>query len=278
MGIKTYRPTSPGRRAGSVLDYAEITSTVPEKSLLLPNRKSGGRNNHGHQTSRRRGGGNKRMYRMIDFKRDKDVVPARVATIEYDPNRSANIALLHYADGEKRYIIAPLGLSVGMTLFSGHGAEPLLGNTLLLADIPIGLEIHNIELSPKRGGQICRSAGSQAQLLAREGDYAIVLLSSGELRKINVTCRATVGRVGNTDHQNVSLGKAGRKRHLGRRPEVRGTAQNPVDHPMGGGEGRTAGGRHPCSPSGVLAKGGKTRRRNNPTNKFILRRRKKGSH
>jgi large subunit ribosomal protein L2 len=278
MGIKTYRPTSPGRRAGSVLDYAEITSTVPEKSLLLPNRKTGGRNNHGHQTSRRRGGGNKRMYRMIDFKRNKDAVPARVATIEYDPNRSANIALLHYADGEKRYIIAPLGLSVGTTLFSGHGAEPLLGNTLVLGDIPVGLEIHNIELSPGRGGQICRSAGSQAQLLAREGDYAIVLLSSGELRKINVTCRATVGRVGNTDHQNVSLGKAGRKRHLGRRPEVRGTAQNPVDHPMGGGEGRTAGGRHPCSPSGVLAKGGKTRRRNNPTNKFILRRRKKGSH
>ncbi len=278
MGIKTYRPTSPGRRAGSVLDYAEITSTVPEKSLLLPNRKTGGRNNHGHQTSRRRGGGNKRMYRMIDFKRNKDAVPARVATIEYDPNRSANIALLHYADGEKRYIIAPLGLSVGTTLFSGHGAEPLLGNTLVLGDIPVGLEIHNIELSPGRGGQICRSAGSQAQLLAREGDYAIVLLSSGELRKVNVTCRATVGRVGNTDHQNVSLGKAGRKRHLGRRPEVRGTAQNPVDHPMGGGEGRTAGGRHPCSPSGVLAKGGKTRRRNNPTNKFILRRRKKGSH
>jgi large subunit ribosomal protein L2 len=278
MGIKTYRPTSPGRRAGSVLDYAEITSTTPEKSLLLANRKSGGRNNHGHQTSRRRGGGNKRMYRMIDFKRNKDAVPARVATIEYDPNRSANIALLHYADGEKRYIVAPLGLSVGMTLFSGQGAEPLLGNTLLLADIPVGLEIHNIELSPGRGGQICRSAGSQAQLLAREGDYAIVVLSSGELRKVNVTCRATVGRVGNTDHQNVSLGKAGRKRHLGRRPIVRGTAKNPVDHPMGGGEGRTAGGRHPCSASGVLAKGGKTRRRNNPTNKFILRRRKKGSH
>lgn len=278
MGIKTYRPTSPGRRAGSVLDYAEITSTTPEKSLLQPHRKSGGRNNHGHQTSRRRGGGNKRMYRSIDFKRDKDAVPARVATIEYDPNRSANIALLHYADGEKRYVIAPLGLSVGMTLFSGHGAEPLLGNTLLLGDIPVGLEIHNIELSPGRGGQICRSAGSQAQLLAREGDYAIVLLSSGELRKVHVTCRATVGRIGNTDHQNVSLGKAGRKRHLGRRPIVRGTAKNPVDHPMGGGEGRTAGGRHPCSASGVLAKGGKTRRRNNPTNKFILRRRKKGSH
>ncbi len=278
MGIKTYRPTSPGRRQGSVLDYAEITTTTPEKSLLLAYRKTGGRNNHGHQTSRRRGGGNKRMYRLIDFKRDKDGVPAHVATIEYDPNRSANIALLHYADGEKRYIIAPLGLSVGMTLYSGKGAEPLLGNTLVLSDIPVGLEIHNIELSPGRGGQICRSAGSQAQLLAREGEYAIVLLSSGELRKIHVTCRATVGRIGNTDHQNVSLGKAGRKRHLGRRPEVRGTAQNPVDHPMGGGEGRTAGGRHPCSPSGVLSKGGKTRRRNNPTNKFILRRRKKGSH
>jgi large subunit ribosomal protein L2 len=278
MGIKTYRPTSPGRRGGSVLDYSEITTTEPEKSLLRPMRKTGGRNNHGHQTSRRRGGGNKRMYRVIDFKRDKDGVPARVASIEYDPNRSANIALLHYADGEKRYIIAPLGLSVGMTLGSGAEAEPLVGNTLPLVNIPVGLEIHNIELSAGRGGQLCRSAGSKAQLTAREGEHAIVMLSSGELRKISIGCRATIGRIGNTDHQNVSLGKAGRKRHMGRRPEVRGTAQNPVDHPMGGGEGRTAGGRHPCSPTAVLAKGGKTRRRNNPTNKFILRRRKKGSH
>ncbi|MFN0241321.1 MAG: 50S ribosomal protein L2 [Planctomycetota bacterium] len=278
MAIKSYRPTSPGRRTGTVLDYAELTTSKPEKSLLVPIRKTGGRNNHGHMTSRRRGGGNKRMYRLIDFKRDKDGVPAKVATIEYDPNRSANIALLHYADGEKRYIIAPLGLKVGASVTSGPGSEPLLGNTLAMSDLPVGLEIHNIELSAGRGGQLCRAAGSQAQLMAKESGYAVVLLSSGELRKVGLACRATVGRIGNMDYQHVSLGKAGRKRHLGRRPEVRGTAQNPVDHPMGGGEGRTAGGRHPCSPSGVLAKGGKTRRRNNPTNKFILRRRKKGPH
>jgi large subunit ribosomal protein L2 len=278
MGIKTYKPTSPGRRTGSVLDYLEITSTTPEKSLLLPVRKTGGRNNHGHLTRRHRGGGNKRMYRMIDFKRDKDGVPAKVATIEYDPNRSANIALLHYADGEKRYIIAPQGLSVGMNVRSGAGSEPLVGNTLPLSDIPVGLEVHNIELSAGRGGQLCRSAGSVAQLQAREGEYAVVMLSSGELRRVHVRCRATIGRMGNSDHQNVSLGKAGRKRHMGHRPSVRGTAQNPVDHPMGGGEGRTAGGRHPCSPSGVLAKGGKTRRKNHPTDKFIMRRRKPGPH
>jgi large subunit ribosomal protein L2 len=278
MGIKTYRPTSPGRRGGSVLDYSEITKTTPEKSLLRPVRKTGGRNNHGHLTRRHRGGGNKRMYRIIDFKRDKDGIPARVASIEYDPNRSANIALLHYADGEKRYIVAPLGLGVGTTITSGPGSEPLVGNTLPLSDIPVGLEIHNIEMAPGRGGQLVRSAGSKAQLTAREGDYAIISLASGELRKVHVRCRATIGRIGNTDHQNVSLGKAGRKRHMGHRPQVRGTAQNPVDHPMGGGEGRTAGGRHPCSPSGVLAKGGKTRRKNNPTSKFILRRRKPGPH
>jgi large subunit ribosomal protein L2 len=278
MAIKKYRPTSPGRRTGSVLDYSELTATKPEKSLVRPMRKTGGRNNHGHMTRRHRGGGNKRAYRVIDFRRDKDGVPARVATIEYDPNRSANIALLHYRDGEKRYIIAPLGLSVGQAVTSGKGSEPLVGNTLSLADIPVGLEIHNIELWEGRGGQLCRSAGSVAQLTAREGEYAIVLLSSGELRKVHVRCRATIGRIGNTDHQNVSLGKAGRKRHMGHRPTVRGTAQNPVDHPMGGGEGRTAGGRHPCSPSGVLAKGGKTRRKNHPTNKFIMRRRKPGPH
>jgi large subunit ribosomal protein L2 len=278
MGIKTYKPTSPGRRGGSVLDYKEITSTTPEKSLLKPMRKTGGRNNHGHMTRRHRGGGNKRMYRIVDFKRDKDGIPAKVATVEYDPNRSANIALVHYADGEKRYIVAPLGLAVGQSLHSGPGSEPLLGNTLPLSDIPVGLEIHNIELAPGRGGQICRSAGSKAQLIAREGDYAVVALSSGEQRKIHIRCRATIGRIGNTDHQNVSLGKAGRKRHMGHRPSVRGTAMNPVDHPMGGGEGRTAGGRHPSSPSGVLAKGGKTRKRKNPSSKFILRRRKKGPH
>jgi large subunit ribosomal protein L2 len=278
MGIKTYRPTSPGRRRGNVLDYLEITKTTPEKSLLSPVRKTGGRNNHGHLTRRHRGGGNKRMYRVVDFKREKDGVAAKVAAIEYDPNRSANIALLHYADGEKRYIIAPQGLNVGMSVTSGTGSEPLVGNTLPLSDIPVGLEIHNIELSAGRGGQLCRSAGSAAQLTAREGEYAIVMLSSGELRKVHIGCRATIGRMGNSDHQNVSLGKAGRKRHMGHRPSVRGTAQNPVDHPMGGGEGRTAGGRHPCSPSGVLAKGGKTRRKNHPTNKFIMRRRKPGPH
>jgi len=200
MAIKQYRPTSPGRRRGNVLDYLEITRTAPEKSLLLPVRRTGGRNNHGHLTRRHRGGGNKRMYRILDFKRDKDGVPARVASVEYDPNRSANVALLHYKDGEKRYIVAPLGLSVGQTLTSGPGSEPLVGNTLALSEVPVGLEIHNIELSPGRGGQICRSAGSVAQLTAREGEYAIVSLSSGELRKIHVRCRATIGRIGNTDH------------------------------------------------------------------------------
>ena len=275
MGIKSYKPTSPGRRAGNVLDFAELTAREPEKSLLRPLRKTGGRNNHGHMTSRRRGGGHKRRYRLIDWKRDKDGVPAKVATVEYDPNRSANIALLHYADGEKRYVLAPLGVEVGQTLLSGKGAEPVAGNAMALGDVPVGLLVHNIELQPGRGGQICRSAGSAAQLQARDGEYAVVQMPSGELRRIHVRCRATIGRVGNTDHQNVSLGKAGRKRHMGRRPEVRGTAQNPVDHPMGGGEGRTAGGRHPCSPTGVLSKGGKTRRRNHPTNKFILRRRSK---
>ena len=275
MGIKSYKPTSPGRRHGNVLDYVELTATRPEKSLLAPLKKTGGRNNHGRITARRRGGGHKRRYRIIDWKREKDGVPAKVATIEYDPNRSANIALLHYADGEKRYILAPLGLEVGQTVISGPGSDPRPGNSMKLIDIPIGQTIHNIELKVGRGGQICRSAGSSAQLTARDGAYAVIALPSGELRRIHVQCRATIGRVGNTDHQNVKLGKAGRKRHMGRRPEVRGTAMNPVDHPMGGGEGRTAGGRHPCGPTGKLAKGGRTRRRNHPTDKFILRRRRK---
>ncbi|MFO1011495.1 MAG: 50S ribosomal protein L2 [Planctomycetota bacterium] len=278
MGIKLYRPTSPGRRQGSVLDYAEITRRTPEKSLLEAYRKSGGRNNNGHITRRHRGRGNKKMYRVVDFRRDKDGIPAKVFSIEYDPNRSANIALLHYADGEKRYILAPLDLKVGQTVMSGANAEPLPGNSLPLANIPVGLEIHNVELRLGRGGQLCRTAGGWAQLQAKEGDYAIVMLPSAELRKVHVNCRATIGRIGNLDWQNVSYGKAGRKRHLGIRPSVRGTAQNPVDHPMGGGEGRTAGGRHPCSPSGVLAKGGKTRKPNHITDRFILRRRKKGSH
>jgi len=275
MGIRKYKPTSPGRRHGSVLDYSELTRSKPEKSLLRPLKKTGGRNNHGRITCRHRGGGNKRQYRIIDFKRNKDGVPAKVFSIEYDPNRTCFIALLHYADGEKRYILAPLGLEQGQTVMSGDGAEPLPGNTMCLSDIPIGLEIHNIELKEGRGGQMARSAGTRAQLTAREGKHAVILLPSGELRRIHVRCRATIGRIGNTDHQNVKLGKAGRKRHLGRRPTVRGTAMNPIDHPMGGGEGRTAGGRHPCSPTAVLAKGGRTRRRNHPTDKFIIRRRKK---
>jgi len=275
VGIKKYKPTSPGRRHGSVLDFTEITATKPEKALLRPLKKTGGRNNMGRITARRRGGGHKRRYRLIDFKRDKDGVPGRVKSIEYDPNRSANIALIWYADGEKRYMLAPLGLEVGQTVVSGMGSEPAPGNALTLAEIPVGLMIHNIEMQPGRGGQICRSAGAYAQLQAREGDYAVLLLPSGELRRIHVRCRATIGRVGNTDHQNVKLGKAGRRRHMGRRPKVRGTAMNPVDHPLGGGEGRTKGGRHPCSPTSVLAKGGRTRKKSNPTNKFILRRRKK---
>jgi len=275
MPVKTYKPTSPGRRHGSVLDLSMLSKEGPEKSLLQPLKKTGGRNNRGRITSRRRGGGHKRRYRLIDFKRNKEGVPARVARMEYDPNRSSHIALLHYADGEKRYILAPLGLEVGATVMAGLGAEPTPGNSMTLADIPIGLHVHNVELYPGRGGQMCRSAGCAAQLTAREGDYALILLSSGELRRVHVRCRATIGRGGNTDHQNVKLGKAGRRRHMGRRPEVRGTAMNPNDHPMGGGEGRTAGGRHPCSPSGVLAKGGRTRKKNHPTDRFILRRRKK---
>ena len=276
MGIKKYKPTSPGRRHGSVLDYAaELTKRTPEKSLLRPLKKTGGRNNHGHITSRRRGGGHKRRYRVIEFRRLKDGVPAKVASIEYDPNRTANIALLHYADGFKSYILAPVGIEVGMTVVCGSEAEPTVGNCKPLQDIPVGLTIHAIELRPGSGAQICRSAGSQAQLFAKEGDYAVVQMPSGELRRIHVTCRATIGRVGNLDHQNVKLGKAGRKRHLGRRPKVRGTAMNPHDHPLGGGEGRTKGGRHPCSPTAVLAKGGRRRRKNHPSDKFILRSRHK---
>ncbi|MBL4769670.1 MAG: 50S ribosomal protein L2 [Planctomycetes bacterium] len=275
MGIRKYKPTSPGRRHGSVLDYSEITKTKPEKSLLRPLKKTGGRNNHGRITVRHRGGGHKRMYRMIDFKRTKDGIPAKVHSIEYDPNRTCFIALLHYADGAKAYILAPIGLEVGQTIMSGSDAEVNPGNCMRLGDIPTGIQIHNVELMPGRGGQICRSAGCTAQLQARDGKYAIVLLPSGELRRIHVSCKASIGRIGNTDHQNVKLGKAGRRRHLGRRPHVRGTAMNPVDHPMGGGEGRTSGGRHPCSPTAVLAKGGRTRRRNHPTDTFIIRRRKK---
>jgi large subunit ribosomal protein L2 len=274
MAIKSYRPTSKGRRHGTVLDYSELTKIPAEKSLCVAIPRKGGRNNQGVLTMRHRGGGHRRIYRIVDFKRNKDGVPAKVASLEYDPNRSANIALLHYKDGEKRYILAPLEVAVGQTLMSGPTAEPLPGNNLPLANIPVGVMVHNIELVPGRGGQVCRTAGSAAQLTAREGDYCIVQMPSGELRRIHASCRASIGRVGNTDYQNVSLGKAGRYRHWGRRPHVRGTTKNPVDHPLGGGEGRTKGGRHPCSPTGVLAKGGKTRRPNHPTNRFILRRRK----
>lgn len=275
MGILSYRPTSPGRRFGQVLDYAEITKNKPEKSLLKRMVPSGGRNNHGHVTAHHRGGGAKRMFRVIDFKRDKDEVEAKVAAIEYDPNRSARVALLYYADGEKRYILAPNGLQVGETLMSGTNVEPKAGNCMPLSSIPVGLPVHNVEMTPGRGAQLARSAGIQAQLSAREGDYAVILLASGEIRKVHVKCRATIGQVGNVDHINVSIGKAGRNRHRGWRPHVRGSAKNPVSHPHGGGEGRAGTGRAPVSATGVLSKGGKTRKPNHPSNKFIIRRRTK---
>ena len=276
MGIRYYKPTSPGRRGASVSDFAEITDRKkkPEKSLLTPYKKKGGRNNEGKITARHRGGGHKRMYRLIDFKRNKDGVPARVASVEYDPNRSARIALLHYADGEKRYILAPLGLEAGRTVESGETVEPNVGNCLPLSKIPPGTEIHNIEMQPGRGGQLCRSAGVAAVLNAREGKWAQITLPSGEIRRLPSSCRATIGQLGNVEHSAINLGKAGRKRWMGRRPHVRGVAMNPVAHPMGGGEGRSSGGRHPCSPRGVLAKGGKTRKRRKPSSRAIVRRRK----
>jgi len=278
MPVKSYKPTSPGMRQRTTSDFSEITKSEPTKSLTKGKLKTGGRDSRGHLTSWWRGGGHKKLYRTVDFKRDKHGIPAKVASIEYDPFRSAFIALLFYVDGEKRYILAPQGVKVGQMLISGKGSEPQTGNSMPLSDIPVGLEIHNIELRLGKGGQLVRSAGGWAQLQAKEGEHAIVKLPSEELRMVSLTCRATIGRLSNSDHQNVSLGKAGRRRHLGIRPTVRGTAMNPVDHPMGGGEGRTAGGRHPCSPNAVLAKGGKTRRKKNPTNRFILRRRKKGPH
>ena len=274
MPIKKYKPTSPGRRFGTVLDFSDLTKKKPEKSLLRPKKRTGGRNHHGHTTARFRGGGHKRKYRIIDFKRDKDGIPARVAAIEYDPNRSARIALLHYVDGEKRYILCPNGLQVNDRVVSGEAVEPKAGNAMPLKSIPLGLTVHNVELKPGYGGQIGRSAGTAIQLQAREGGFANLLLPSGEIRRVSVECRATIGQVGNLDHQHVSLGKAGRNRWKGRRPHVRGTAQNPVSHPMGGGEGRSGGGRHPCSPTGKLSKGGRTRQRQKPSNAFILRRRK----
>jgi len=274
MGIRVYRPTSPGRRNGSVNDYAQLTTDKPEKSLCKRINKKSGRNHHGVTTVRFRGGGARKIYRIIDFKRNKDNVPAKVATIEYDPNRNCFISLLHYADGEKRYILAPLGIKVGDEIESGTSCEPNRGNAMPLAAIPAGLEIHNIEMTAGQGGKLVRGAGSAARIVAKEGNWVTIVLPSGEMRLVRKECRATIGQLSNPDHQNIKLGKAGRKRHMGRRPHVRGTAMNPVAHPMGGGEGRSKGGRHPCSPTGVLAKGGKTRNPRNPNNKRIIRRRK----
>jgi large subunit ribosomal protein L2 len=273
MGIKTYKPTSPGRRFQTGFTFEEITKDKPEKSLVVPLKKTGGRNNLGRVTSRYKGGGHKRFYRLIDFKRDKLSVPAKVAAIEYDPNRSARIALLHYADGEKRYVLAPLGLKVGDTLTAGPDADIRTGNALPLRNIPPGTAIHNIELRKGKGGQLVRSAGNSAQIMAKEGDYAQVRLPSGEIRLIHLDCSATIGTVGNIEHENVSIGKAGRSRWLGKRPHVRGVAMNPVDHPMGGGEGKTSGGRHPVSPWGIPSKGFKTRKKK-PSDKLIIKRRK----
>jgi large subunit ribosomal protein L2 len=275
MPVRTFRPTTPGRRDMSVSDFSELTRRKPERSLLEGRlNKSGGRNVNGHITSWHRGGGHKRLYRKIDFKRDKPGIPARVAAIEYDPNRSANIALLHYADGEKRYIIAPAGLRLGDRVQSGDDAEIRTGNALTLEKIPLGTMLHAIESKPGKGAQLVRAAGMSAQLMAREGRYATLRMPSGEHHRVHVRCMATIGQVGNTDHENQTVGKAGRSRWKGKRPNVRGVAMNPVDHPMGGGEGKTSGGRHPCTPWGVPTKGHKTR--NNPrTDKFIVKRRGK---
>jgi large subunit ribosomal protein L2 len=274
MGTKQYKPTTPSLRFTIGYAFDELTQKKPERSLLATKKSSAGRNAYGRITVRHRGGGHKQKIRLIDFKRDKLGIPARVAAIEYDPNRTARIALLHYKDGEKRYILAPVGLQVGGAVIAGPDAEPLVGNALPLGKIPLGLPIHNIELTVGRGGQLVRSAGQTAQLMAREGDYAHVRLPSGEVRMINVKCMATVGRVGNLEYESISLGKAGRKRWLGIRPTVRGVAMNPVDHPMGGGEGRTSGGGHPVSPWGELAKGKKTRNKRKPSSKYIVSRRK----
>jgi len=274
MAVKKVKPTSPGRRSQSYAGFEEITKTKPEKSLVRILKKTGGRNVNGRITTRHRGGGHKRFYRIIDFKRDKEGVPAKVAAIEYDPNRSARIALLHYADGEKRYIVAPLKLSVGDTVMAGPDADIQPGNALPLSNIPLGTHIHNIELRIGKGGQIVRSAGTFAQLMAKEERYALVKLPSGEVRMVLLNCKATVGQLSNVTHENISLGKAGRNRWKGRRPKVRGVAMNPVDHPMGGGEGRSSGGRHPCSPWGVPTKGYRTRK-NKRTSRFIVKRRTK---
>ena len=272
MATKRVKPTSPGRRFQTYATFEEITRTTPEKSLLKNLRKSGGRNANGRITSRHKGGGHKRHYRIIDFKRDKVGIPAKVATIEYDPNRSARIALLNYVDGEKRYILAPLNLNVGDEVLASPEADIKPGNTLPLENIPLGTHIHNIELRLGKGGQIVRSAGTYAQLMAKEDRYALVKLPSSEVRMVLLKCKATVGQLGNVNHENIQLGKAGRKRWLGKRPSVRGVAMNPVDHPMGGGEGRSSGGRHPCTPWGMPTKGYRTRK-NKRTDKYIVKKR-----
>jgi large subunit ribosomal protein L2 len=274
MAVKQYRPTTPTRRFTSVVSREDITKDTPEKSLVIGKRKSGGRNSLGRVTSRFIGGGHKQKFREVDFRRDKAGVPAKVAAIEYDPNRSARLALLHYADGEKRYILAPVGLEVGRTVTSGPDADILIGNALPLKNIPPGTVVHNVELKPGKGGQMARSAGSQAQLVSRESEYALLKLPSGEIRRVRVECMATVGQVGNVEHENVSMGKAGRTRWLGKRPHNRGVTMNPVDHPHGGGEGKTSGGRHPVTPWGQPTRGFKTRN-NKRTDKFIVTRKAK---
>jgi len=276
MGVRHYKPVTPGRRGASVSDFAELTDRKkrPEKSLTKRARKTGGRNNQGKITARHRGGGHKRLYRIIDFKRRKDGVAGTVTHIEYDPNRTCRIALVEYADGEKRYILAPNGLAAGAVIESGEVVEPNVGNCAPLSAIPLGTLVHNIEMQPGRGGQMCRSAGTSAVLNARESNWAQVTLPSGEVRRVPSACRATIGEVGNSEHSSIVLGKAGRKRWMGRRPHVRGTAMNPVAHPMGGGEGRNSGGRHPCSPTGKPAKGGRTRQKGKASSKAIVRRRR----
>lgn len=275
MAIKKLKPVTPGTRFRSNSTFEEITKSTPEKSLTVALKKSGGRNNLGRITTRFRGGGHKRRYRIIDFKRDKHGIPAKVFSIEYDPNRSCRIALLHYADGEKRYILAPEGLKVGNTVISGTGSDIQVGNALPVGEMPLGSFLHNVELKPGKGGQLARSAGSAIQLMAKEGNFAQLKMPSGEIRQVRINCIATYGSVGNAEQENISLGKAGRTRWLGRRPHVRGVVMNPVDHPMGGGEGKTSGGGHPVSPWGQKAKGLKTRKRKKESNKFIIKRRKK---
>jgi len=276
MGVRIYNKTTPGRRNASVNDFAELTDKKrrPKKSLCRPITKTGGRNNQGVITSRFRGGGHKRLYRLIDFKRSKDGIEGHVEAIEYDPNRNVFIALVKYTDDEYRYILAPNGMKAGEMVMSGPGVEPKVGNAMSFRDMPVGMDVHNIEMTAGQGGKLVRSAGGVARFVAREGDWATIVLPSGEMRQVRVECRATIGQLGNVEHKNIKLGKAGRNRHRGRRPHNRGTSMNPVAHPLGGGEGRSGGGRHPCSPTGKLAKGGRTRSPRNRSNRRILRRRK----